>query len=80
MENAAKLVHSLTVKSRKGLAHDVTDSCATHAGPVHGIIGTSLPDYIFIRSQTFKRRFVTKLSVYRLKTVVTVLLRNSGDN
>ena len=31
------LVHSLLMKSRKRVVHDVTDICATHAGLVHGV-------------------------------------------
>ena len=36
----AKLGHSLSMKSRKRWARDVTDTCATHVGLLHDVKNT----------------------------------------
>ena len=45
---------SLPVKSRKGLAHDIIDASATHAGPLHDVTDTDCFARHRMALETFK--------------------------
>ena len=73
------MVHSLTIKNRKGLAHDVLDTCTTHAVHVHGDVTVNVND---INQPTLPTPFysvLVSISVcIALSTVFHFL--NSPDN